>query len=254
MSEISVCIPTYEYKGDGVKYLSDIFEGLRKQTFQDFEIVIADHSKDDEIRNYCFEQSEDFPITYMKNPNDRGYQASNINCVIENAESRIIKLILQDDIFVDDRALEKIKNAFDETECKWLVHGFTHTTDGVETHRDCVPEWADMLLEGNNLLGSPSCIALLNESRIYLDRQLKLLVDTEFYHRMRMEHGLPHIISDVLIANREHEGRTSASGIDYDAILEGSDGRKWMVNGAEVQYIHKKHSDFLKIRRYPDEA
>ena len=117
-----------------------------------------------------------------------------------------------------------------------------------------MPEWADMLLEGNNLLGSPSCIALLNESRIYLDRQLKLLVDTEFYHRMRMEHGLPHIISDVLIANREHEGRTSASGIDYDMILEGSDGRKWMVNGAEVQYIHKKHADFLKIRRYPDEA
>ena len=66
MPEISVCIPTYEFKGEGVKYLSDIFEGLRKQTFQDFEIVVSDHSVDDKIRDYCFEQSESFIITYLQ--------------------------------------------------------------------------------------------------------------------------------------------------------------------------------------------
>lgn len=254
MSEISVCIPTYEFRGEGVRYLTEIFDGLRKQTFQDFEIVISDHSKDNEIHDFCERSSEEFSITYMKNPNDRGYQASNINCVIENAEGRIVKLIMQDDLFVDDTALEKIKNAFDESECKWLFHGFTHTTDGVETHRDCVPEWADMLLEGNNLLGSPSCVAFLNESKMYLDRKLKLLVDTEFYHRMRMENGLPHIISDILIANREHEARTSASGIDYDAMLEGIDGRKWLVNSQEINYLQQKHADFYELRRYPDET
>ena len=150
--------------------------------------------------------------------------------------------------------LEKIKNAFDESNCKWLFHGFTHTTDGIETHRDCVPEWADMLLEGNNLLGSPSCVAFLNDSKLYLDRSLKLLVDTEFYHRMRMEHGLPHIIPDILIANREHENRTSASGIDYDMVLQGTDGRKWLVNSQEINYLHQKHADFYELRTYPDET
>lgn len=254
MSEISVCIPTYEFRGEGVRYLKEIFDGLRKQTFQDFEIVISDHSRDDEIHDFCKNNSEEFSITYMKNPNDRGYQASNINCVIENAEGRIIKLIMQDDLFIDDTALEKIKNAFDESECKWLFHGFTHTTDGVETHRDCVPEWAEMLLEGNNLLGSPSCVAFLNESKMYLDRKLKLLVDTEFYHRMRMENGLPYIIPDILIANREHEARTSASGIDYDMMIEGSDGRKWLVNSQEINYLQQKHADFYELGRYPDEA
>ena len=29
MPEISVCVPTYEFKGNGVKYLDDIFNGLR---------------------------------------------------------------------------------------------------------------------------------------------------------------------------------------------------------------------------------
>lgn len=252
MSEISVCIPTYEFNGKGVKYLSDIFDGLRKQTFQDFEIVISDHSKNNEIRDFCEQSSEEFSITYMKNPNDRGYQASNINCVIENAEGRIIKLIMQDDIFVSDKALEDIKDAFDNTNCKWLFHGFTHTTDGKETHRDCVPRWCDMVLEGRNLLGSPSCIAFLNDVKMYLDTKLKLLVDTEFYHRMRIKHGMPHIISEILIANREHDDRTSST-MKYDARIDHPEG-PWLVDSKEIEYIAKKHKEYLiSDRRYPDE-
>ena len=53
MSEISICIPTYEFKGDGVKYLSELFDTLRVQTFQDFNIVVSDHSVDDEIHDFA---------------------------------------------------------------------------------------------------------------------------------------------------------------------------------------------------------
>ena len=53
MPEISVCIPTYEFKGHGVKYLTEVFSSLKNQTFQDFDIVVSDHSKDDLIRNFC---------------------------------------------------------------------------------------------------------------------------------------------------------------------------------------------------------
>ena len=48
---------------------------------------------------------------------------------------KLLKLIYQDDIFVDDNALQKIHDSF-ESGAKWLIHGFTHTTDGVETHRE----------------------------------------------------------------------------------------------------------------------
>ena len=253
MSEISVCIPTYEYKGEGVKYLNELFKSLSTQTFQDFDIVISDHSKDDEIMNFCRECDYDFDMTYIQNPNGRGFQAPNTNCALENAEGRILKLIYQDDIFVDDKALEKIKNAFDTSECKWLFHGFTHTTDGVETHRDCVPRWTDMMLEGRNLLGSPSCIAMLNECKMYMDENIKLLIDTELYHRMRFEHGMPKIISDVLIANREHDGRMSTSGIQYDVQIDHPEGG-WLVNKAELDYVESKHKEFcMSGRKYPDE-
>jgi len=252
MPEISICIPTYEFKGKGVKYLADIFDSLRKQTFQDFDIVISDHSQDNVIHDFCEEISKEFSIIYLKNPNDRGFQGSNINCVMENAEGRILKLLMQDDLFVDDKALEKIKKGFDETNCKWLFHGFTHTTDGIETHRDCVPNWCDMVLEGRNLLGSPSCVAILNKTKMYLDTNLKLLVDTEFYHRMRIENGMPYIIPDILIANREHDDRTS-NNIQYDTRIDHPEG-SWLVDSKELDYVVVKHKNFfINEKKYPDE-
>ena len=51
MSEITVCIPTYEYKGRGVEFLAELFDSLERQTFTDFDIVISDHSKDDTIKS-----------------------------------------------------------------------------------------------------------------------------------------------------------------------------------------------------------
>ena len=253
MSEISVCIPTYEYGGDGVKYLIELFDSLAAQTMQDFDLVISDHSIDNTIRNFCETCDYDFDITYIQNLNGRGYQAPNTNCALNNAEGRILKIIYQDDIFVDNEALEKIKNTFDLTECKWLFHGFTHTIDGIKTYRDCVPEWTEMMLEGNNHLGSPSCVAFLNGYQLDMDENMKLLIDTELYHRMRIKYGLPEIISDILIANREHDNRVSSNGVEYDGILQTKDGKRWLVNRKELQYIHEKHKDFFGVKKYPDE-
>jgi glycosyltransferase involved in cell wall biosynthesis len=253
MPEISVCIPTYEYKGQGVQFLSELFDSLETQTFKDFDVVISDHSVDDEIMNFCRDNDYDLNITYIKNPNGRGYQSPNTNCVLQNAEGKILKLIYQDDIFVSDLALEKIKNAFIQTNCKWLFHGFSHTTDGVETHRDCVPRWCDMMLEGRNLLGSPSCIAILNGCELEMDENIKLLIDTELYHRMRMEFGMPHIIEDILIANREHDIRISTGGIQYDRFIEHPEGG-WLINQSELDYVEEKHRIFCRGgRKYPDE-
>lgn len=249
MSEISVCIPTYEFKGKGVFYLSQLFDTLKSQTFQEFDIVISDHSLNDEIFNFVKDASEEFEITYTKNPNGRGLQAANTNCALENAEGRIIKLIYQDDIFVHDNALEIIIKGFENNPGKWMMHGFAHTRDGKNINRPMVPKWTDMLLEGRNLLGSPTCFACLNEAKMNMDENLKLLIDTDLYHRMRHSHGMPIILNDILVANREHEDRTSSSGIEYDMIVEHNEG-SWLVNKKELMYVTEKHKN---TRRYPDE-
>jgi len=253
MAEITVCIPTYEYRGDGVTYLVELFDSLARQTFTDFDVVISDHSVDDVIMEWCRHCHYDFEITYIKNPNRRGYQAPNTDCAIENAEGRIIKLIYQDDIFVDNDALQKIYDSF-QNGAKWLIHGFTHTTDGIETHRDCAPRWTPRMLEGDNLLGSPSCTAYLNGTYEGMDEDMKLLIDTELYHRMRWIHGMPKILDDVLIANREHDDRMSAlcHHALYDAKISDS-SRTWLVNKEELGHIYRKHSEYFDTRKYPDE-
>ena len=251
MSEISICIPTYEYRGDGVFYLEKLFDTIANQSFKDFDIVISDHSKDDVIREWCRNCDYDFDITYIKNPNGRGSLAANTNCAIENAEGKILKLIYQDDIFISNDALQKIYEVF-QNGAKWLIHGFTHTTDGVETHRNCYPEWTARMLEGDNLLGNPSGTAFLNGTYDGMDEKLNLLIDTELYHRMRVKHGMPAIIDDVLTANREHDNRTSSGGIDYNATISDS-SRTWLVNKEEIDHIYQKHSEFFVTRKYPDE-
>lgn len=251
MPDISVCIPTYEYKGKGVKFLSELFDSLERQTFKDFNVFVSDHSLDEEIFNFCKTTQHDLDIIYIKNLDGRGYQATNTNCALKNADGKILKLIYQDDLFVDDFSLQKIKDSFEKTNCKWLFHGFTHTSNGIETHRNCVPKWCDMMLEGRNFLGSPSCLAILNGYELEMDENIKLLIDTELYHRMRMKYGMPEIISDILIANREHDNRTS-SNIQYDAVIEHPEG-SWMIDSRELSYIIEKHKNFCVNRKYPDE-
>ena len=86
-----------------------------------------------------------------------------------------------------------------------------------------------------------------------MDENIKLLIDTELYHRMRIEHGFPEIISDVLIANREHSGRMSSSAINYDVQIDYPEGG-WLVNRAELEYVEAKHKHFCRGgRKYPDE-
>jgi hypothetical protein len=112
-----------------------------------------------------------------------------------------------------------------------------------------IPKWTDMMLEGRNLLGSPTCFACLNEAKMHMDEKIKLLIDTELYHRMRYAHGMPIILEDILVANREHSDRMSSSGVQYDMRIEHPEG-SWLVNRDELVYVTEKHKD---TRRYPDE-
>ena len=110
------------------------------------------------------------------------------------------------------------------------------------------------MLEGRNLLGNPSGLSLLNSCKMYMSEDLNLLVDTDLYHRMRMKHGLPYIIEDVLTATREHENRTSASRIVYDHQINHPEGG-WVVNKAELDLLHSTYKEFFEGgEKYPDEA
>lgn len=249
MPEVSIAIPTYEMKGIGDQYLSELFETIKVQDFKDFEVCISDHSRDNNILEVCEEYANYFQIQYYKNDQDLGNGPANTNSSVEMCSGKITKIMFQDDLFIDRSAILKIKSAFDNSSCNWCFNGFAHTTNGNVHFRPMIPRWTDMTLEGRNLLGSPSCVSFLTEKFEKFDEKLKLLMDTDFYHRMRYNHGMPFIIEDYLISNREHNSRISSSGIKYDKIIQ-HDEDSWAVNGEELNYILEKNKD---TRNYPDE-
>ena len=228
--------------------MAELLDTLEQQTFQDFEVVVSDQSKNDKLMNVC--QEYDFDFTYIKY--EGSVPCENINTAVDNCEGRIIKMMFSDDIFMRKDALERIKYEYDTCLCKWAFSGFANW-DGDQYFDEKLPEWREKTLEGNNHLSSPTVVSFLNECKMEFDPNLKLLLDVDFYHRMRWKYGLPNIIPEVLVANRDHDDRISSDATSqYDCVVEHPDGN-WMMNSKELRYVTAKYPEFIISSKYPDE-
>ena len=249
MSEFSIAIPAHDRGENGPKWMRELLDSLKQQTCQDFEVVVSDQSKNDNIMEVCKEY--DFNFTYIKY--EGSVPCENINIAVDNCEGRIIKIMFSDDIFMRKDALERIKNEYDSCQCKWAFSGFANWDPENNYFDSKCPEWADKTLEGRNLLSSPSVVSFLNECKVEFDVNLKLLLDVDFYHRMRWLHGKPNIIPEVLVANREHDDRISSDATSqYDCVVEHPEG-SWMMNSSELRYVNQKYPSFMANGKYPDE-
>jgi glycosyltransferase involved in cell wall biosynthesis len=248
MTEFSIAIPAHDRGENGPKWMAELLDTLEQQTFQDFEVVVSDQSKNDKLMNVC--QEYDFDFTYIKY--EGSVPCENINTAVDNCEGRIIKMMFSDDIFMRKDALERIKYEYDTCLCKWAFSGFANW-DGDQYFDEKLPEWREKTLEGNNHLSSPTVVSFLNECKMEFDPNLKLLLDVDFYHRMRWKYGLPNIIPEVLVANRDHDDRISSDATSqYDCVVEHPDGN-WMMNSKELRYVTAKYPEFIISSKYPDE-
>jgi glycosyltransferase involved in cell wall biosynthesis len=251
MPRFSIVIPTHDRGENGPKWMRELLDSLKIQTFQDFDIVVPDQSKNDKILDTCKEYSEDFEFTYIRYKGE--VPCENINIGLRECTGEIVKIIFSDDVVVDKNALQIINDAYISTNCKWAFSGFCGTKDGKNTHDHRIPRWTEHTLDGRNLLSSPSVVSFLNECKVEFDENLKLLLDVDFYHRIRMNHGHPHIIPEVLVANREHDDRISSNATSkYDCVVEHPEGG-WLMNSKELQYVREKYPNFFPHRKYPDE-
>lgn len=216
----SICIPTWEQHGVGKYYLSDLLVSIYEQTFQDFEIVISDHSKDEEIRDFVGIDR----VVYFKNKEGYGNGVINLNNCLKHASGEIIKIMFQDDFMFSSKCLERFDAVFTE-KTEWAVCGCNHTRDMVNFYQTMVPSWGDRLIEGVNTISSPSVLAIRNEDIELFDEKLTMMMDIDYYLRMHKRQPMT-IISDCLITNRQHPYQISSR---YSSDL-----------GAEVIYIKEK--------------
>lgn len=209
--KISIAIPTWEYHGEGEKFLDDLLRTIEIQSFKDFEVVISDHSVNYNLLKIIDQYKEKFKIVYYKNKDSRGNGPFNTNTSIEKCSGEIIKIMFQDDFFYDDEALEKIYNSF-EQDVNWLLCGSNHTNDdGYNFYWDLYPKWNDDILKGINTIGSPSSLAIKREvfDNVKFDENLVMMMDCDFYYRVKQVYGNPIYLNDVLVTNRVHSQQIS---------------------------------------------
>ena len=209
--KISICIPTWEQYGLGNNFLKDLLNSIKLQTYKNFNVIISDHSLNDEIKNLIKEYSVYFEIKYFKFEHKRGNSPANTNNAIRNCDGEIIKIIFQDDILVNSNSLDIINKKFNDITCMWVTNGCNHTNDGKTFYRPMIPSWNDKIIYGINTISSPSVISFRNykDDNLLFDENLIMLMDCEYYYQLYNKFGLPSIISDILITNRIHNKQIS---------------------------------------------
>jgi glycosyltransferase involved in cell wall biosynthesis len=180
------------------------------QTYDNIEVIISDHSKDDSILNICKDFSNrGLDITYIKNENMVGNSSANLNEAIKSAKGDIIKVIFQDDFLYHDQSIEDIVKEYQKDDgVKWLVTSCCHTEDGSLYYNYMDPEYTLNILEGNNRISSPSVLSFINsEDKLLFDPDFIWLMDCDYYYRMYQKYGEPYYLKSTNVVNRHWGGQ-----------------------------------------------
>ena len=243
--KLSVAIPCYEMNGRGSEMLQYSFEVLKRQNFQDFEVVVSDHSVDDNVRDVCNRESKYLNIGYFRNAKKRGSSSANINNAIVNCTGQLIKILCQDDFLYGNDAIEKTINKFDYTK-KWLVSGYLHTRDRINFDTHHVPKLSSRIYLENHI-GTHSCLTILNDDPILFDENLIWFMDSEYYYRLYKRYGAPLIMSEPTMAQYLWQGQVTNT-IITDEIIKSEE--KYIASKYEYRKIIMKISNiFLKLKK-----
>jgi glycosyltransferase involved in cell wall biosynthesis len=222
---ISICIPTYEMDGEGVRFLSRSLESIEAQTFRDHETIVSDHSVDDHIEALCRGFAR---VRYIRNPRHRGNSSANLNVAMDHARGEHIKIIFQDDFLAGSDSLARMVDGIGAR--PWLVHAYWHTD--IEGHarldptRPFIPAKPEELLVHNSL-GAPTAV-MLRKSGLRFDEKLRWVMDCEFYYRLLRISGAPAIIAEPLAVQTLWPGQ-----LTHKLASE--------VKNAEMNCVQQKH-------------
>lgn len=226
--KVSVLVPAYEMGGLGQAFLSRNLDSIMSQSLETVtkrlcvEIVVSDHSPDGELRGFVESLSMPlgFEIRYERNESRRGSASANLNFAFSKSSGEIIKILFQDDFFMDELALARIVARFDENpRSMWLVSGCSHSLDGLSFFATMVPRYHNDIHLGSNTISSPSVLSLRRSAWLGFDTRLRWLLDVDYYKAMHDAFGAPIIVNESLVANGIGHHQVTSQGISQTKLL-----------------------------------
>jgi glycosyltransferase involved in cell wall biosynthesis len=196
---VSVCIPCYSMRGRGQEFLNKLLNTIELQNYKNFEVVISDHSEDEKILEVCKFYDTKFKITYIKNDYKRGNSSANVNVAISYAKNKLIKIMFQDDFFVNENALTEISYLSGG----WGASPFIHTDENASSFfRPFLPSFHGKIALGQNTIGCPSVIHFFKDEKTRFDENTIWLMDCDFYQQLYNKYGSPSILTQINLAVR----------------------------------------------------
>jgi glycosyltransferase involved in cell wall biosynthesis len=184
---ISICIPAYK----NPEFLKRLLDSIAIQSFKNFEVIITDDSPDDGLINLVESYKTQFSLAYFRNFPAEG-TPENWNQSIRMAAGQWIKLMHDDDWFSNKDALSSFAgfiNQHPKIEFIFSAYENIFLKDG-RKERIFPGNFRMKMLKKNpatlfsrNIVGPPSVTIHRANADITYDKQLKWLVDIDFYMR-----------------------------------------------------------------------
>lgn len=237
--KVSICIPVYEMHGQGVSFLKDLLTSVKKQSYANIEIVISDHSKNDEIEKFISSIFMEFikrqvKLLYYRFKEKYGNSSANMNNTLIHATGEIIKPMFQDDFFCNNECIyDIVKSLKDNPGSFWGGVGFIHTNESIGGYyNDQVPYINKQILTGNNTFGCPT-VSFFKKTNLLFDENLIWLLDCEFYHNLRKNYGNPIIVKKTEVAIR-----VWTQSVSYEVSEE--------TKASEGKYVLEKYNETVE--------
>ncbi len=212
MPKVSICIPAYNQ----IEYLKRTIDSVIIQTFTDYEIVITDDSVSNVVRDLVNDYNGVGKIKYFKNSKSLG-SPENWNESLRRATGDYIKIMHHDDWFYDKNSLGKYVALLDENPTSDFA--FAATLASSENDNDYIHEVNKhqilelfnnpLVLFKNNFVGAPSTTIFRRKNDIFFDRNMKWLVDFDFYIRVLSINNKFEYSNEVLTVTFRPEGRVT---------------------------------------------
>lgn len=222
--KVSICIPAYKQPD----YLRRTLQSVVMQDYDDYEVMITDDSPDDSVAEVVAEFDHDARIAYHRNRERKG-APENWNEAMRRASGEYIKILHHDDWFTRKDSLQNFVNLLEKNSSADFAFCSTYQCDAYQRvlhlHHPTDTQLAalrkdSLVLYNGNFIGSPSTTIFRRSSDCYFDRNLKWVVDIDFYIEMLKRNspfsysstpfiyttsGAEHQVTAVCAGNRDVE-------------------------------------------------
>lgn len=207
--KLSVCVPVFDPTQMYSAHLIQLLKSLALQTMKPDEVIMTANHDLAYLENLKEMMMGKFKLVFRRN--ESSGSAENTNHAISISKGELVKIMHQDDFFVNNKALDLTYKSLHNSEKVWRVSRFDHLVERTSlVHRESKPKITRRLINGVNNIGAPSGLAFKRSAFIPFDEEMKYMFDCDWYLKMWHNWGKPIISKDLEVRIRIHDGQASS--------------------------------------------